>query len=121
MITIRSKAEKKHEKGIWYVAIVRNSNGSYDFYTAENQKSFREFVKRNKLEIVVEQKGLTEKEMDKILGYTLIPTDDGFLRNDNAIKTGSEHLANLTIRLNQDRDLNPKTEFEKLYQDIRES
>lgn len=99
-----------------YIAIAKTHRGYYSFFVGNIQslKSFKNTTNRWGLEIVAEQIDLTEKEVDNILGYKLVPSDDGLFREDNAVKIGTEYLKDLTEKLNQGANLNPQTELEKL-------
>jgi len=111
------------QEEMWYVAIARDCNGSYNFFTAENLnvEFFRSFLLERGFKAVAELEGLTEREMDKIMGYKIIPTDDGMLREENAVKIGPEYLKDLTVKLNQNDELDPKAELEKLYEIVKQN
>ena len=99
-----------------YIAIAKTHRGYYSFFVGNIQslKSFKNTTNRWGLEIVAEQIDLTEKEVDNILGYKLVPSDDGLFREDNAVKIGTEYLKDLTEKLNQGANLNPQAELQKL-------
>lgn len=99
------KVESSRSKN-WYILIAKEPNGSHRWDAVfEDQYDFyqKKFIIEGDWEIIAGPYSVSEKVLDKIIGY-----------NSKGQEIGEKHLEELVRRLNQNEEINPIYELEKL-------
>jgi len=102
-----------------YVVIVFDGD-FYKFhviYGMQNYNKFLEFVQRRELDIVAEEGGFTEYELNKLTGYSIKTSarKRGAVNEEDLFKIGEHHLDRLVEEFNNSyRPLDIPEELKKL-------